>query len=130
MAADSLTKYLKGRKCQGFTPHPFYSKEGDFLTYYFQEEECYAERIDDLLTVYLSIKGEGFVVFKLKGVKYLLDTLGDFGCGVFDGKGKLMLGMLFLAGAYKGAAPEAIEHYRRLGEATKAVPLEGSLLPV
>src|SRR5436305_10527307 len=124
MATNQLTEYLKGRKCQGFNPRPYYCKTGDFLTYYFKNDECFAERLDDTLTVYLSMQDREFVGFKLKGVEHLRRVLGDFQFQVFDGRGKLMLGMLFFAGVYAYATPAVVEHYRRFAEATKTVPLD------
>jgi len=124
---NELTQYLKGRRCQGFTAHPYYSQAGDFLTYYFQDDECYAERLDDVLTVYLSFKTKKFVGFKLKGVRHLQKTLGSFGFRVFE-DGKPMLGMLFMAGVYAYATPAVIDQYRELAEATKSVPLDKEVL--
>jgi hypothetical protein len=79
MAVNQLTEYLRERKCQGFTRHPYYSKEGDFLTYYLRDVDFFAERLDDVLTVYLAMSDDGgwdFVGFKLKGVRRLLEALG------------------------------------------------------
>jgi len=124
MAPNELTQYLSGRKYRGFNPLPFYSKAGDFVTHFFRDEECYADRLDDLLTVYLSLKDESFVGFKLKGVRVLCEKLGDFGFRILDGQGKPMLGMLFLAGSGLFATPDVIDHYRRFAEATKTIPLD------
>jgi hypothetical protein len=124
MATNQLTEYLSAMKCQGFKPRPYYSKDGDFVTYYFSDQECYAERMDDLLTVYLSLDDKGLVGVKLKGVTRLRDELADF--QVFDGTGKLMLGMLFFAGGFLYAGPNVIDQYRRIARATKSVPLEES----
>jgi hypothetical protein len=126
MTETHLTDYLAGKKCQGFDPHPFYSKDGDFVSYYFRNDVCRAERIDNLLTIYLSLETaeEEFVGFKLKGVKQLWRHLGDFGFNVFDGKGKPMLGMLFLAGGFLYATPDALDQYRELAKRTASIPVE------
>ncbi len=124
MATNQLMEYLKGRKARGFTPHPFYSREGDFLTYYFQDADHYALRIDEILTVYLSMEGTECVGIKLKGVQHLLDTLGDFVFQVKDGDGDLRLGMLFLAGMALTNHPPALEYYQRFAQDTKKVRLK------
>lgn len=123
MATNQLTEYMSGKKCLGFTPHPFYSYDGDFVTYYFTDEECYADRRDDLLTVFRSFKDNGWVGFKLKGVRLLLEKLGDFGFQVFGRDGKMMLGMLFLPGPFLVSTPDVLELYAYFGEKTKSVPL-------
>jgi len=122
---NELTEYLKGRKPQAFRPHPFYSEEGDFLTYYFKDEDCYAQRVDHILTVYVSQVSNEFVGFKLKGVKnHLLPTLGDFQLTVHDGSGRLMLSLLVLAGLYVSDEPNAGDYYRRIARQAKGIPFE------
>ena len=123
MAINQLTEYMTGRKAQGFTPHSFYSKEGDFLTYYFCDEDFYADRIDDILTIYRTMDQADFVGFKLKGIRHLLDTLGDFTLQVRDGDGALKLGMLFLAGMSLIEHPPVLEYYQRLANETKEILL-------
>jgi hypothetical protein len=105
--------YLGGRKCMGFRAHPYYSKDGDFLTYYFTDDECYAERLDDILTVYRSLTGNDFVGVKLKGVKYLREQLGEFSFHVNRSDGKPMLAIFFVAGGFLYATEETLDHYRR-----------------
>ena len=41
--------------------------------------DSYAERVDELLTVYLSVEEHALVGCKIKGARRLLKTLGDFG---------------------------------------------------
>ena len=59
--AEDLMSYLDGREATGFEPRPFYSPDGDFLTFYFREDDHYAERVDELLTVYLSMDTQELV---------------------------------------------------------------------
>jgi hypothetical protein len=72
--ADKLTDYLQEHPCKGFRPVPF-----DFVTYYARGERCFERRIDDLLTVYLSMETEELVGCKIKGVKHLFTA---HECGV------------------------------------------------
>jgi hypothetical protein len=121
--ANQLAEYLKGKKCEGFSPHPYYSSEGDFLTYYFTDDDSYAQRVDDTLTVYLSMLENEFVGFKLKGIRNLLDTLGEFAFRVTDKDGNIMLGLLFWAGMQHTDNYLAIEYYQQGAERTKAVSI-------
>jgi hypothetical protein len=123
MAANELIQYLDGKKAQGFTAHPFYSKEGDFLTYYFEDADFYAERIDGTLTAYMSMDTKKPVGFKLKGVRHLLDTLGDFSLEVEGDDGEVRLGMLFLVGMSLIDNPPVLEYYQQFARETKSVRL-------
>jgi len=124
MATNELMEYLKGRNVSKFTPHPFYSKEGDFLTYYFKDADFHAERQDDILTLYMSMEDNSFVGFKLKGVvSHLIRTLGDFSLEVHDDDGNLMLAMLFFAGMTLTDNPDALPLYQRLVRDAGKVPI-------
>ena len=101
MAQDLMT-YLEGRESAGFEPHPYYSPDGDFLTFFFRDDDHYAERVDELLTVYLSMKDGELVGCKIKGVRRILDTLDKFGVEIEDGG--LLLSFLFLSGALLSGA--------------------------
>ena len=94
--AETLIDYLENKEPRGFKPRPIYSADGDFITVYLTDEDSYAERVDELLTVYLSVEEHSLVGCKIKGVRRLLKTLGDFGVSV-DGK-NVSVSLLFLAG--------------------------------
>ena len=68
---NDLSTYLAGRRPLGFKSLPFYSREGDFLTYYFEDHDHYAEQLDEHMTVYRSMAGDKIVGFKLQGVAHL-----------------------------------------------------------
>jgi len=127
--ANELVEYLKGRKPRGFRSRPFISRDGDFLTYYFEDADHFAERVDDILTVYRSMDGNRFVGFKLKGVAHLLETVGDFFFHVFGEKGELLLSMLLIAGTMRTKETSALPIYQDFAEKTKAVPLNRQELP-
>ena len=95
--AQNLTEYLAGRKCQGFKAVPHYFPGGDFVTCYFSNEECFEQRVDDLLTVYLSMDTKELVGCKITGVKHVLQTAADF--GVTGTEGDVRLGLFFFVGA-------------------------------
>lgn len=68
-----LLDYLRGRKPKGFTPHAYYSPEGDFLTVYVEGVPCHAETLADGLEVYRAVDGRAVGV-KVKGVGRLVDA--------------------------------------------------------
>jgi hypothetical protein len=67
-----LTEYLESGTPEGFTPTPHYFPDGDFVSLYVSNERCYADRIDDLLTVYYSDTTGKIVGCKIKGVRQVL----------------------------------------------------------
>ncbi len=109
--ATSLTEYLKGKKPRAFKARPIYSPDGDFITIYLSDEDSYAERVDELLTVYLSVETNSLVGCKIKGVRRLLKTLGDFGVIVHDKS--LSVNLLIIAGAL--FSPLQREKYQQVG---------------
>src|SRR5437764_1273068 len=83
--AEDLKHYLQEHSCQGFRPIPHYFAAGDFVTYYFRNERCYAQRVDELLTVYLGQGTNELVGCKIIGVKHILETASTFGVTVHEG---------------------------------------------
>lgn len=104
----------KNKPVSGFKAEPFYSSDGDSLTYSFKNEPSYRERIDDFLTVYRSIKDDGLVGCQIKGLPKALNLLGTFGLLISDGR--VTLGMIFIACMAETNELEARECYKELGE--------------
>jgi hypothetical protein len=117
MATD-LMDYLADQSIESFSPIPLYSREGDFLTYFFNNDDAYAHRVDELLTVYLSDETDDLVGCKIKGVQQILDTLGSFSVVIEDSK--ISLGLLFLAGMAVSKSSEKSQ-YEEIGRRTKNI---------
>ena len=109
-----LTEYLRTHKPTGFSRRPYYSADGESLTYYFSNEPSFAKRIDDFLTVYCSIADSRLVGCQIKGLPRALELLGDFGLLIEDGRVKL--GILFMACAAQSFEPDSMQYYRELGK--------------
>lgn len=107
--------YMKTRPAGQFKPVPHYSAEGDSLTFYFRQDESYAERIDDFLTVYKSLNTEELVGCQVKGLPDALRLLGNFGMNLYQGK-KLKLSMIFLALMAQSDESESKKCYEKLGQ--------------
>lgn len=112
--AESLTDYLKGKEVIGFESRPVYSRDGDFITLFLQDDDYYAERVDELLTVYLATRNGELMGCKIKGIQLLLETLSKFGLSVEDGE--MELNFLFVAGAI--ISPSGKDRYQSLGKRT------------
>ena len=111
--AQDLDEYLKTHRSQGFRPVPHYFAQGDFVTYYFRDDPCFAERVDDLLTVFLSFDTKELVGCKIKGVKHILQTAGDFGVALDDGE--VRLGVFFFVGAALAKNDAQRNRYEQIG---------------
>ena len=124
---ETLIEHLKTTKPKGFTPRPFYSVEGDSLTFYFKDEQSYGERVDDFLTVYKSIKSDKLVGCQIKGLPRALKLLGDFGL-IFTEDGSVRLAMIFMACMAASPEAEARKRYAELGKVAKEASLSAKEL--
>lgn len=89
-----LEELLKERT--EFTPQPVYSADGDFLSVFVRDSSCYAERVDETLTIYKDDDSDELVGFKLKGMRTLLKKMDASGIMVQD---KVSMTALFLGWA-------------------------------
>jgi hypothetical protein len=119
---QSLDEYLKTHKCEGFSAVPHYFAEGDYVTFYFRDERCYERRVDDLLTVYLSMATNDLMGCKIKSVKHLLETAGNLFVSIDAGKVKLAF--LFALGERVARDPEQKRYYSELAVLTKDAELQ------
>ncbi len=118
--AENLTERLAGRRCADFNPRPMYFQDGDYVTYFFKDEIAEENRVDELLTVYRSIKTGEMVGCKIKGVRRILQMLGRFGVVIQDEHN--VLGILFVGAAL--ILPERREEHEKVGERVGSVPLD------
>lgn len=78
--APDLAEFLASvRPKVSFHAEPSYNKAGDCLTYFFVDSAYYADRVDDVLTVYRSFDGDAIVGFQIKGVSALVRQFETFG---------------------------------------------------
>jgi hypothetical protein len=97
---------------------PIYGEAEDSLTF----SESYGRRIDELLTLFLSLKGDKLVGFQVKGVRKNLRRPGDFGIAIKHGK--IRCGLFFHLLAFLAEKPEQKENYLDLGQKTRDVDME------
>jgi hypothetical protein len=123
-----LTDYIKQNPAKEFRAAPIYFPTGDFLTYLLQDTPFIAERLDDVVTIYLSRSSRELVGFKVKGVRHILKKAGDFGVVVGGGDG-IRLGLFFFAGAAPDRADKLpkMKWYERL-EAFADITVDRRLL--
>jgi hypothetical protein len=94
----NLNEYIEQNPPRPFCVAPVYFPTGDFLTYLLKDGPSIAERLDDVVTLYLSPGTRELIGFKVKGVRHILEKASAFGVGVGGGDG-VRLGLFFFAGA-------------------------------
>lgn len=115
---QTLRDYLRDNKPGEFRSVPHYFSTGDYITYFVSDERCYSKRLDDVVTVYLAEGSEKLIGCKVKGVKHILRTAGDFGVRVDGADDDISLGFFFFTGAApdRGDRSPATDWYNRLRE--------------
>ena len=128
--AKELMKFLETAKPKGFEPRPFFGPEEDSLTFYFEGAESYGKRVDELLTLFLSVKNDELVGCQVKGVRKNLKRLGNFGIAIKHGK--VRLDLFFHLLAFLAERPQQRKTYLDLSQHSKdaEVELDEELLEV
>lgn len=75
MGSTTVTTYLENNPHKGFSKQPHYYKVGDYLTFFADERRCLAVRVNELLTVYVSVDDNSLVGCKVKGVARVMQSL-------------------------------------------------------
>jgi hypothetical protein len=125
--AENLTEYM--RELEKSEPPPFvvpqvrYGEEADSLLFYFRNDESYARRLDDLVTVFLSLAGDELVGCQVKGLRRKLKSDGNL-CIAIQREGKLKLGLFFHLLAFETAKPESRNRLVELGQLTKGMEVD------
>jgi len=74
---QTLAEYMTATRPEGFHAEASYFADGDYVTYFLKNDLYYAERTDDFLTVYRSEKDGEVMGCKIKGVRNLVEMMGD-----------------------------------------------------
>jgi len=113
-----------------FVPHATYDANGDCVEFLFKPDNFYAERIDDLVTVYYSRNTKEPIGSLIKSVSSFCDSvskkLPGFKITIVDGKVKLE--HLFLAKMWTDDSPVNSVTYRKLIDAASENKTEAELL--
>jgi hypothetical protein len=126
--AQDLADYLKTHPAKSFRAVPHYFPQGDFVTYYFRNDPCYAQRVDDLLTIFLAFDTDELVGCKIKGIRHIIQTAGDFGVALADGA--VRLGMFFFVGASLAKDEDQRSRYEQIGREAKDVTVDRKQLEI
>jgi hypothetical protein len=95
MGETTVKTYLEHHPHKGFSGQPHYYPVGDYLTFYASEGRCFAMRVNELLTVYVSANDDCLVGCKVKGVARVMEQLKAMHVAVSDGS--ISLGLIFVS---------------------------------
>ncbi len=113
---DFATSLLEGVSEPETVPQAFYNKDGDCIEFLISNESYYAERVDDLLTVYHSQESDDIVGSLVKGVstfvRHVLQASPGFAIEIQDGE--MCLTHLFTAGMWQSGDDVRVQAYKRL----------------
>lgn len=114
---EQLRDYLDaGLKRSGeFKAQPIYEPHSDTLIFYARPDASYAERINQRLTLHLSLEDDSLIGCEIKGIKPIFKDCKLFGAWVEDSSIKLGIILLVAAGENEELNPyreQAAEQFR------------------
>lgn len=113
-----------------FTPTAHYNKAGDCVEFIASEDRFYAERIDDLVTVYYSYETREIIGSLIKGIRRLCEQLTErcpgFAVEIQDGRVRLAHLLLARMWASDTAPTEPVKvmKYRKLVEVAERTNID------
>ena len=103
-----------------FSPYSELNPDADVLTVYFKPDADYSKRLNDHITLYLSLETNRIVGCRIKGIKGIMDDLPNY----LEVNDPYKLSIMFLP--FRGAAVDEQEReaINELAHATRNMPLE------
>jgi len=123
--AAHLLKLAQG--APAFQPSATYDRDGDCIEFLATPDAFYAERVDDLVTVYYSQETKEIIGSLIKGVHEFLRKHPGLKIDIQDGRVRLV--HLFRASFWNKQDPQQIESrtYRKLIQVTEESQIEAEL---
>jgi hypothetical protein len=125
--AETLTDYMKeleAKPAAEFTfPQVYFGSQEDSLTFYIRNDESYAHRVNDFVTLFLSFKEGELVGCQVKGLYRKLKSDGNFGVAIGE-NGKLKLGLFFHLLAFEMPEPGPRSRLVELGQWAKKLEVD------
>ena len=130
MPSEEFAKVVMGEcsPISPFAPIAEYDPDGDCLEFFIEPDPFYAERIDDLVTVYLSEETGEIVGSLIKGIRGLIRKWPGFVVEIENGK--VHLKHIFLAALWtsdRGRERMPVIRYRELIKAAEETDVEAEV---
>lgn len=108
---DSMIEMLQQARSRSFVARPYYEPLSDSLIFYAKRGRSYGKRINNLLTLFLSVDDNKLVGLEIKGVKRIARLAKTYGIIVEDNRAKMKIGVLVgMAAAEEAETPEYDQH--------------------
>ncbi len=124
---QDLTDYLKGKKCKGFRPVPHYHPGGDFVSFFFKPDRPFGKKVDNFLTIYLSMESGDLVGCKIEGVERIVRAAEDY--GLLSPGSAVRLGLLLFVGAMLATDEQQRARYEEVRRVARDAVLDPCELP-
>ena len=113
---DLITLLRENPPAETFKPYCYIGEEADALTVYFSDAADYSKRLNDHVTLYLSLTTGDIVGCRIKGISGLLEDLPNY---IEINHGKVKLSLIFFA--FRGCAEQESQRTinQLAGEANK-----------
>jgi hypothetical protein len=125
--AEKLTDFLehleKSEPPPFTSPQVYYGSKEDVLTLYFRPDESYAHRLNNLVTIFLTLSNDELVGCQIKGLCRKLKSDGNFSVAIKRNE-LLELGLFFYVLAYEAPDREPRNRLLELGDMAKGVELD------
>jgi len=96
-----------------FRPEPWYNPYGDCVVFLAANEATYADRVDEVLTLYRAQNDDRAVGFQIKGVQAIIDQFGLRGVQIgAEGEGREVVSVRMLLLVALRQAREPLTHHR------------------
>jgi len=126
--AAELADFLKANPpAKKFVPYTFLSKEADALTVYFEGDPDYSKRLNDHVTLFLSLDTHEIVGCRIKGISEIIADLPNYLRVQHNGIELSVVFLTFRGGAVDEATRNAINSLGKVA-ADKKMKLETSLI--
>lgn len=104
VSESELMQFLKeNAPAKKFVPYCYVNKQADALTVYFEGDADYSKRLNDHVTLYLSLETHEVIGCRIKGISGLLTDLPNY---IKARHGEVELSVVFLA--FRGGAEKDV----------------------
>ena len=104
VSESALMQFLKkNAPAKKFVPYCYVNKQADALTVYFEGDADYSKRLNDHVTLYLSLETDEVIGCRIKGISGILADLPNY---INITHGEVELSVVFLA--FRGGAEKDV----------------------
>jgi len=104
VSESALMQFLKkNAPAKKFVPYCYINRQADALTVYFEGDADYSRRLNDHVTLYLSLETDEVIGCRIKGISGILEDLPNY---IKISHGEVELSVVFLA--FRGGAEKDV----------------------